>query len=347
MKRRWTIVLAAVVLVVLGGGAGALYAYDAARSDVIAHGVVVAGVPIGGLSRDEARQKLLRVLAPRMSRRVTIQFGRRRIFISTAALKFKLDTDAMVAEAVQESRRGTFVGRAIRELAGDHVHARLPAKITYSNPVVWSLVRRVKKHVAHPPVDAWIEPSGDTLIVHGARNGVAVRWRLLAFTLVRELANPTSSHVIQVPVLLRKPKVSRAKLVRQNPWYITINRGAFQLHLWHNLRLYKTYTIAVGQIGLETPAGLYHVQNKEIDPAWHVPNSPWAGSLAGQVIPGGVPENPLKARWLGIANGAGIHGTDSTWSLGHAASHGCIRMAIPDVIQLYDLVPLHAPVYIQ
>ena len=339
--------MAAVVLVALGGGAGALYAYDAARSDVIAHGVVVAGVPVGGLSRDEARQKLVRVLSPRMSRRVTIQFGRRRIFISTAALKLKLDVDAMVAEAVQESRHGTFVGRAFRELAGNHVHAKLPAKITYSNPVVWSLVRRVKKQIAHPPTNAWVEPSGDTLLVHRGTNGVVVRWRLLAFTLVRELANPNSSHVILVPVLLEKPKVNRAQLVRQNPWYITINRGAFRLRLWHKLRLYKTYMIAVGQVGLETPAGLYHVQNKQIDPAWHVPNSAWAGSLAGQVIPGGIPQNPLKARWLGIFDGAGIHGTDETWSLGHAASHGCIRMAIPDVEQLYDLVPVHTPVYIE
>ena len=60
-------------------------------------------------------------------------------------------------------------------------------------------------------------------------------------------------------------------------------------------------------------------------------------------IPGGVPDNPLKARWLGIFDGAGIHGTDETYSLGHAASHGCIRMAIPDVIELYDQVPVGAP----
>jgi lipoprotein-anchoring transpeptidase ErfK/SrfK len=77
-----------------------------------------------------------------------------------------------------------------------------------------------------------------------------------------------------------------------------------------------------------------------------VPNSPWAGSLAGQVIPGGAPNNPLKARWLGIYNGAGIHGTSDVGSLGSAASHGCIRMAVPDVMKVYDEVPVGAPVYI-
>ena len=60
----------------------------------------------------------------------------------------------------------------------------------------------------------------------------------------------------------------------------------------------------------------------------------------------GGPSDPIKARWMGFWNGAGIHGTDETWSIGHAASHGCVRMRIPDVIQLYSLVPLGTPVYV-
>ena len=49
---------------------------------------------------------------------------------------------------------------------------------------------------------------------------------------------------------------------------------------------------------------------------------------------------------MGIFAGAGIHGTDEIYSLGSAASHGCIRMAIPDVIELYDQVAVGTPVYI-
>jgi lipoprotein-anchoring transpeptidase ErfK/SrfK len=104
--------------------------------------------------------------------------------------------------------------------------------------------------------------------------------------------------------------------------------------------------VAIGQVGFDTPAGLYHIQNKAVNPAWSVPNSGWAGDLAGTVVPGGVPENPLKARWLGIFDGAGIHGTDAVGSIGTAASHGCVRMLIPDVIELYDQVPVGAPIYI-
>jgi lipoprotein-anchoring transpeptidase ErfK/SrfK len=49
---------------------------------------------------------------------------------------------------------------------------------------------------------------------------------------------------------------------------------------------------------------------------------------------------------MGIYDGAGIHGTDETAALGSAASHGCIRMAIPEVKELYDQVPVRTPVFI-
>ena len=49
---------------------------------------------------------------------------------------------------------------------------------------------------------------------------------------------------------------------------------------------------------------------------------------------------------MAIYEGAGIHGTEETYSLGSAASHGCVRMAIPDVEELYDRVEVGTPIYI-
>jgi lipoprotein-anchoring transpeptidase ErfK/SrfK len=49
---------------------------------------------------------------------------------------------------------------------------------------------------------------------------------------------------------------------------------------------------------------------------------------------------------MGIAGGAGIHGTDDVGSLGTSASHGCIRMAIPDVEALFDQVEVGDAVFI-
>ena len=164
--------------------------------------------------------------------------------------------------------------------------------------------------------------------------------------IAQALTVPGVERTVRAPVRILKPKVTQAELAGKYPVVLVADRYNFKLRLYRNLSLQKEYTVAVGALGFDTPAGLYHIQNKAVDPAWHVPNSDWAGDLAGTIVPGGVPDNPLKARWLGIFDGAGIHGTDQTYSLGSAASHGCIRMAIPDVIELYDQVPVGAPIYI-
>ena len=126
-----------------------------------------------------------------------------------------------------------------------------------------------------------------------------------------------------------------------------IDRKAFTLRFFSHLKPARTYPIAVGRQGLETPAGLYDVQWKQTNPSWYVPNSAWAGKLAGKVIPPG-PDDPIKARWMAFNGGAGIHGIDPSEysSIGHDASHGCVRMRIPDVIDLYDRSPVGTPVFV-
>jgi lipoprotein-anchoring transpeptidase ErfK/SrfK len=140
--------------------------------------------------------------------------------------------------------------------------------------------------------------------------------------------------------------VTSDELAAHYPVVLAVDRGNFRISLFKKLRKVKAYPIAVGQAGLETPAGLYKIQNKATNPAWHVPDSDWAGSLAGTVIPGGAPNNPLKARWLGVYDGVGVHGTDARGSIGTNASHGCIRMLIEDVEKLYDEVPIGTPIFI-
>ena len=119
-----------------------------------------------------------------------------------------------------------------------------------------------------------------------------------------------------------------------------------ELRFFVNGRLAKTYRIGIGAAGFATPAGEYEIESMAANPAWYVPNKAWAGDLAGKVIAGNDPDNPIKARWLGFHDGAGIHGTADEASIGGAASHGCIRMLIPDVIDLYRRVPLHTPLSI-
>jgi lipoprotein-anchoring transpeptidase ErfK/SrfK len=148
-----------------------------------------------------------------------------------------------------------------------------------------------------------------------------------------------------VPTDPIRPKVTTRELRQKYRHFITVSRPEFKLRYFVDFKLAKVYRISVGQVGFETPSGLYRIQNKAVNPSWFVPNKPWAGDLAGEIVPPG-PDNPIKARWMGIYDGAGIHGTDATYSIGRSASHGCIRMLIPDVVELYERVPVRTPVLI-
>ncbi len=126
---------------------------------------------------------------------------------------------------------------------------------------------------------------------------------------------------------------------------IVVNLGQRKLRLIRNGRVWKTYSIAVGQPAYPTPTGEFAVNDKQVNPVWTPPNSPWAAELSS--IPAG-PGNPLGTRWIGTtAPAIGIHGTYADSSIGYAASHGCMRMHIPDVEELYDQVTIGMKVSIR
>lgn len=345
MGRKSQILIAAVVFLLIGGAVGA-YAYDGSQKDEIANGVTVSGVNVSGMTHQEALDAVTaRVLSPKR-KPVTVKFRKQSWTLPAKELKIRADVKRSVDRAFAESRSGSLPERVLREVTGDSVDAAVPVKVSYSRPAVNQFVREVADGVQINAVDASVQAGPDSLSVVKAENGHKLRDNLLTEELTGLLDRGRGSRTLAAQVNVLKPSVTTEKVAEQYPTYLTLDRGGFQLKLWRNLELEKTYTVAVGKIGMETPAGLYTIQNKQVDPAWHVPDSDWAGDLAGQVIPGGIAENPLKARWMGIYDGAGIHGTSETASLGSAASHGCVRMDVPDVIDLYDRVDVGTPIYI-
>jgi lipoprotein-anchoring transpeptidase ErfK/SrfK len=343
MRHRWFI-LVAVVLLVLIGGAVAAFAYDSSRDDLIAKGVTIAGVDVGDMTTAEARRVVQRELQEPLERPVVVRRGQTRFTLSAQDAGVKAEVGGMVDEALEASRNGSIFSRVARDITGGEEDAQVPARVTYSSSAVRDLVKRVKDKLNRPARDAEVDfPSLEKV---KEQKGRRVRAAALEQRIAQALTVPGVERTVRTPVRILKPKVTQAQLADKYPVVLIADRYNFKLRLYKNLQLQKEYTVAVGALGFDTPAGLYHIQNKAVDPAWHVPNSAWAGSLAGTIVPGGTAENPLKARWLGIFDGAGIHGTDQTYSLGTAASHGCIRMGIPDVIELYDQVPVGAPIYI-
>jgi hypothetical protein len=345
MGKRAPLILSAVVVLLLLGGALWLYSYDQGRKDTIAKGVTIAGFDVSDMSRSEATALLQRRLADKLERPVVVEADHHRFRLSTDRSEVRTDVGGMVAEAVEASRQGNLVQRSWRGLTGGEVHKSIALKLSYNDRAVRSIVRHIARRINRPAHDASVTPSAGGLDAVPSRPGIALQGNDLRDRIRRALVTPHASRRLVAHTRIVEPAVTTSQLADKYPWFIIVNRPAFKLTVYDHLKPKKTFTVAVGRQGLETPAGLYHVQDKQVNPSWHVPNSDWAGDLAGKVIPPG-PDDPIKARWLGIYNGAGIHGTDELSSLGSAASHGCIRMAIPDVIQVYDWVPLGAPVFI-
>jgi lipoprotein-anchoring transpeptidase ErfK/SrfK len=345
MPRRLIAVLVLTVTVLLVG-AGSLYAFDRSVKTRIADGVTVNGVDVGGLTPAQARTKLSAALLKPLDRPVSVRYQGRRFTLTQEQAQIAVDIDGSVDRAMDASQKGNLFTRTWREVRGTELDARVDAKISWSRAAVRRVVRRVEDKLTIEPRDASVDLESGAVDPVTSRDGRSVRVGQLRRDIKRALLDAGPSRIARIKTRVVEPKVTTEELAEKYPAIIIVNRGAFNLTLYRDLKPVKTYGIAVGQVGLETPAGLYHIQNKAINPAWHVPNSDWAGDLAGQIIPGGTAENPLKARWMGIFDGAGIHGTDATGSIGTAASHGCIRMLIPDVVELYDEVEVGAPVYI-
>jgi len=338
------VVLAVAALALIGGAVG-VYAYDSAHKDTIAEGVKVGGVDVGGLERDEAVQRLQKRLVAPLKQPVTVKLGSERYKLAADKLDVRADVTGMVDEAIDASQSWGIPGRFIREVTGGSVDETVHPEVTYSHQAVRDFVKHVADEVNRDPQDASIAATGDSLNVVPSENGRTLKEGKLMVSVERALDNGGRNKLVNAHVVVAKPKITTAHVAQKYPTYLTLDRATYTLRFWKDLKMVKSYTVAVGQAGLETPAGEYAIQSKEVNPTWHVPNSSWAGSLAGTDVPPG-PSNPIKARWMGIFNGAGIHGTDETYSLGSAVSHGCVRMSIPDVEDLYDRVDVGTPIYI-
>jgi lipoprotein-anchoring transpeptidase ErfK/SrfK len=332
-----------VVLVLIGG----VYLYDHSRRDVIANGVRIGGVPVGGLRAAAARTKLERDLVTRLHEPLKVYLGGRRWVLGPREAAVKLDVANMVAQAVDASREGSIITRTLRGLTGGSLNRNVPLVVSYSHAAVGRLTGEVRAAVNRPPRDANVQPTPSGLDTVASQVGLTVNSSLLGARIDRTLVGLSPSRDVHVPTHAIRPAVTTANLASKYPAYIVVDRAEFKLRFYEHLKLAKSYEIAVGMEGLETPAGLHHIEWEQVNPPWYVPKKAWAGALAGTVVPPG-PGDPLKARFMSFEGGAGIHGIDPSEysSIGHDASHGCIRMRIPDVIALYSRSPVGTPVYI-
>ena len=344
MGRKLYIAMTLAVVLLLGAAVAA-YAWDESRSDEIAEGVEIGGIDVGGMVESEAEALVTDELIEPLDKDLVATYDGVKYELSAERLAIRADVEGMVDRALEVSQDGGLPSRLWRYATGGEVNESIEPEVLYDKGEVAAVVDKIAEAINREPVNASVDPTAGSIDPVPGQEGRTLREEELHEQLTAAVQSPDHRRVV-AEVDTVEPEVTTKELAAEYPVYLTVDRSSYQLKLWRDLELAETYTVAIGAVGFDTPAGLYSIQNKAVDPVWNVPDSDWAGDLAGTTVPGGVPENPLKERWLGIYNGAGIHGTDDIGSLGSAASHGCVRMAIPDVIELYDQVPIGTPIYI-
>src|SRR5439155_14558981 len=117
MRRRWIILFVAVVALV-GALAGGALAYEHSHDDMLADGITIGGVDVGGLDAVAARNKLRQALVVELRSPVIVQSVHSRLSFDRKAFGVRADVDRPIREALAKSRHGNFLTRAWRDLVG-------------------------------------------------------------------------------------------------------------------------------------------------------------------------------------------------------------------------------------
>jgi lipoprotein-anchoring transpeptidase ErfK/SrfK len=313
-------VLRTLAAFVFAAGLACAAAPASESTRTIPAGVSVAGVHVGSLSAEPARTRIDAAFA----QPVAISYRGVATVVRPDQLGANLSVDAAVSSALAATPG-----------------SRIALPVRYSPRKVAKLVASLAHRYDRAPVDATvIGASASGPIFSAARSGLAVHTTTMRAAIAQLLRDGT-----RAPLQLQTTAVQPTRTPANFGPVIVVTRGANTLELYDGRRLVRTFPVATGQSIYPTPAGLWHIMDKQLNPWWYPPTyDSWAKGL--KPVPPG-PGNPLGTRWMGLsAPGVGIHGTPEDGSIGYSLSHGCIRMHIPQAEWLFNHVEVGTPVYI-
>jgi len=324
MKRAGLVLLFLLGLAAAGGlSAGVVAATTTTTTTtttpaMIASGVTISGVEVGAMTSDEA----FAAVTASFARPLTLVVPRHRLAVDPARIGAMAAVRAAVSRALTVPADTALKLRVILSRKGTQRYLDAVAKRFDRQPVDSQLLLRNLRPVITK------EQDGRSLREVRAMNAI--------FTAL--VTNTRPEVALQFNEL--KPSVTRGSF---GP-VIVIRRGSNRLYLYKGMRFQRVFGVATGQSAYPTPLGHWRVVVKWRNPWWYPPNSPWA--KGEKPVPPG-PGNPLGTRWMGLsASGVGIHGTPDDTSIGYSASHGCIRMHIPDAEWLFNHVTVGTTVFI-
>ncbi len=287
-------------------------------TNVLPQGVRVAGVRVGGLTPAQAVAAVREAFA----RPLPVLVDRSSLLLDPTRI-----ASAYAATAVARAR-----------IAEPGTNVRLVVGVRGAAVHHW--VAAIEKRFARTAADARLTFRNAKPVVRKEKAGRRVDSKALTRRIISAL-NRNSRLPLRVRTRAVEPKVTSTSFDD----VIVINREINRLYLYDGAKLDRSFPVATGQSVYPTPRGLWHIVVMWKNPWWYPPvNDTWAKGL--KPVPPG-PGNPLGTRWMGLDSpGVGIHGTDDPASIGYSASHGCIRMQVPDAEWLFDHVEVGTTVYI-
>ena len=336
MRRSVLVALGALLLAPAAAGAQT----PPPSEPVIPPGAKAGGQDLGNLTLSQAAAKLDAAFGAGFARPVQVRIAGKRFTAKPADVGFAFDS-------LRTARRANIAAGAAPKAPDGSVAVEVPLATSIDARKLAGKVAAMDRASTRAARNASVRITLRHMVVRKARPGSSLDARAFEKRLRAAFEDPLGVRILRGTRKAVKPKVTVHDLrVGRYSTVITVDQAHFRLRLFKRLRFAKSYGVAVGQPAYPTPKGLFSIANKAVNPTWSVPDSPWAGALRNETVAGGSSANPLKARWLGIVNGVGIHGTAEDASIGSRASHGCIRMHVPDVIDLYPRVPVGTPVLI-
>jgi L,D-transpeptidase catalytic domain/Putative peptidoglycan binding domain len=327
-------------VLLLGGAAFAAYRYDAATAHRILPGVEVAGVDVGGLDRSEAITAVNDAAEKLLGRDIQVAAGDQTWHVTPQELGTTLDVEAKVDAALDVSEQFAWPSRVFRRMLDRPVRRSFELDHTYQESQIDRFVEVVSRAVHQSPVNASVTVEEGKIRLTKPTAGRALVAGPSKESLMEAIGD--GDDVTTFALRTMKPRVTGKDLGHT----IVIRLSQNKLFLFRGVKLRKTYPVATGSPGFPTPQGKWTVVDKAENPSWTNPAPDGWGADLPRFIPAG-PGNPLGTRALYLnAPGIRIHGTYSTSSIGSYASHGCIRMHIPDVEELFEIVEVDTPVLI-
>lgn len=347
-SRRWlkrSLIGSAILLVVLGTAAAAAVTYDGSHRNEFLPGVRVGGLAVGGQEQGAVLRRLEARVPAASGTTVEVTAGPSSTSLTLADMGLRSDAAAVVARAREDADDMGFARRVWHRLLDKPVDRSYDVRLDVDRDAVRDAMIGLGSKVQRAPEDARIDTSSGLVSITPAADGRVLDLTAatdLVFERGRELAAAPKSDggTVEVPLVMTKPKVTGFADV------ILVRTAENRLYHYENGVLVKTYVVATGTPAYPTPKGNFSIVLKRFRPTWVNPDpTGWGKSLPARIGPG--PSNPLGTRAMNInAPGIRIHGTTNTRSLGTAASHGCIRMAMPEVEELFDKVDTGTPVII-